>query len=198
MHFVICSLKNDNFSLTFNYQSQIRSKEFVFYICEMSISALITPLLSPPPVTQESTTFSVDLWVGSLGWHRKGPSSPGDVLLMFMLYQSLKRKICDSLQLSIRVPLLSMSTGTAVCIFISICCIYILLLDKTTPLSICRAPEGMKLKVVNYSFPRVSVSILRRGCSSYRCYWIWASCGIVLCIWKKATTPRALHTCLVH
>lgn len=67
MHFVICSLKNDNFSLTFNYQSQIRSKEFVFYICETSISALTTPLLSPPLVTQESTTFSVDLWVGSLG-----------------------------------------------------------------------------------------------------------------------------------
>lgn len=134
----------------------------------MNTSALITPFLSPPPLTLESTIFSVDLYGESLGWQRKGPSSPGSLLLMLVLYHTLRMGICDSLQLPILVPLLSMSTGTAVSIFISVCCVYILLLDKTTPVFIHRIPEGVKLEVVNYSFPRVSVysiagSILRRG-----------------------------------
>lgn len=76
---------------------------------------------------------------------------------MLMMYHILRMKICDSLQLPILVPLLSMSSRTAFCISISICCIYILLLDKTTPLLIHGTPEGVKLEEVNYSFPRISV-----------------------------------------
>lgn len=171
MHFVIYNFKNEKFSSLslsiIDLRSEVKSLSSIF-VRWVSVHLLLQPTSvtsSCAPGINQHLCWPLG---SKSGMTEKGPSSPGSLLSMLMLWHILRMKICESLQLPILMPLLSMSTGTAVSIFISICCIYILLPDKTTFLFIHRTPEWVELEVVNYSFPRVSVysisgSILRTG-----------------------------------